>query len=297
MVAPNEPATSDREIVISRVVHFPRELVWNAMIDPKHLVYWWGPRGFTTTIEKMEVRPGGAWKFVMHGPDGTDYPQDCTFTEVRAPERIVYRHSGGKEGEPIVNSLKTLTFDALDDNSTRVTIRMRFASREERDNVVKTYGAIEGGKQTLARLTELLIRQGKPLVVERTYGAPIAKVWQALTDPAAVEKWLFTFVGFKAEVGNEFSFAVEHNGDTFLHLCQVTEVVPEKKIAYTWRYEGSSGDSLVVIEIEPEKQGTRLRLTHEGLDNFPPLPKFARSNFERGWNLLMGEELPKYLGA
>jgi uncharacterized protein YndB with AHSA1/START domain len=92
--------TSDREMVISRIFDAPRELVWQAFIDPKRLVKWWGPRGFTTTIEEMNVRPGGIWKLVMHGPDGANYPNKSIFTEVVEYERIVYTHGGGKEGDP-----------------------------------------------------------------------------------------------------------------------------------------------------------------------------------------------------
>jgi uncharacterized protein YndB with AHSA1/START domain len=144
-----------REIVISRVVDAPRELVWQAWTDPKHVVRWWGPKGFTTTIEKMEVKPGGVWKHVMHGPDGTDYPNTSRFTEVTKPERIVYSHGGGRKGGRGATFLATWTFEALG-RRTRVTIRMVFSSAAERDFVVKEYGAIEGGQQTLGRLGEYL---------------------------------------------------------------------------------------------------------------------------------------------
>jgi len=151
---PDTP-TADREIVLTRVFDAPRELVWEAMVDPKHVVQWWGPYGFTTTIEKMDVRPGGAWKHVMHGPDGTDYPNKSVFTEVVKPERIVYSHGSGKKGGPGVQFVATWTFEALGDK-TKVTIHMLFPSASDRDRVVKEYGAIEGGKQTLERLGKFL---------------------------------------------------------------------------------------------------------------------------------------------
>jgi uncharacterized protein YndB with AHSA1/START domain len=150
-------ASAERELVLTRVIDAPRELVWKAWTDPKQVVHWWGPRGFTTTIEKMEVRPGGVWKHVMHGPDGSDYPNKSVFTEVVKPERIVYSHGGGKKGGPGVQFEARWTFDALGDQ-TRVTIRMLFASAADRGRIVKEYGAIEGGKQTLARLDEYLAR-------------------------------------------------------------------------------------------------------------------------------------------
>src|SRR5271170_6970154 len=92
--------TADREIVISRVFDAPRELVWQAWTDPKQVVRWWGPNGFTTTIEVMDVRPGGVWKHVMLGPDGTNYPNESLFQEVVSPERIVFAHGGAREGGP-----------------------------------------------------------------------------------------------------------------------------------------------------------------------------------------------------
>jgi uncharacterized protein YndB with AHSA1/START domain len=147
--------TADREIVISRVFDAPREVVWDAWTDPKQVVQWWGPRGFTTTIHEMDVRPGGAWRHTMHGPDGANYPGKSVFSEVVKPERIVLTHSGGKEGGLEVNFKSTWTFEAEGDQ-TRVTIRMVFDSAEAREFVVKEHGAIEGGKQTLQRLGEYM---------------------------------------------------------------------------------------------------------------------------------------------
>jgi uncharacterized protein YndB with AHSA1/START domain len=154
--SPKESTTpGDREIVLSRIFEAPRELVWNAWTDPERVVCWWGPKGFTTTIHQMEVRPGGVWKLTMHGPDGTDYPNKSVFTEVVRPERIVYDHGGGTKGRSGAQFEATWTFEALGEK-TRLTIRMVFPSAEARDRVVKEYGAIEGGRQTLERLAEFL---------------------------------------------------------------------------------------------------------------------------------------------
>lgn len=150
--------SADNEIVISRVFDAPRELVWRAFIDPKHVVNWWGPNGFTTEIETMDVRPGGVWKHVMIGPDGARYPNKSIFKEIVAPERISYSHGGGREdGEsPGATFVATWTFEALEPKKTRLTGRMVFPTAEIRDVVVKHYGAIEGGKQTLGRLAAYL---------------------------------------------------------------------------------------------------------------------------------------------
>jgi uncharacterized protein YndB with AHSA1/START domain len=185
----NATDTSDREIVISRVFDAPRELVWEAWTNPEHVARWWGPNGFTTTIEKMDVRPGGVWQHVMHGPNGTDYPNKSVFTEVVKPERIVYEHGGSRKGDPCVQFTATWTFEEPKAGQTRLTIRMVFPSAEARDIVVKEYGAIEGGKQTLARLAEHLAAKNEPFVISRTFNAPRELVWKAWTEPKHMAQW------------------------------------------------------------------------------------------------------------
>ena len=145
--------TADREIVVTRVLDAPRELVFDAWTDPRHIGSWWGPRGFTTTTHEMDVRPGGAWRFVMHGPDGTDYPNYVVYSEVVRPERLAYAH-GGQPGEPADFDV-TVAF-ADEGGKTRITMRSLFPSAAARDFVVKEYGAIDGANQTLDRLAEHL---------------------------------------------------------------------------------------------------------------------------------------------
>ena len=141
--------TVAREIVASRVFDAPRELVWKAWSDPKHIVQWWGPNGFTTTMQEMDFRPGGVWRFVMHGPDGTDYQNKSIYREIVKPERITYSHVSG----PLFEA--TVTFTAQGDN-TRVEVRMVFESAELREKVAKDFGAVEGLHQTLERLGQRL---------------------------------------------------------------------------------------------------------------------------------------------
>lgn len=141
----------DREIVATRIFDAPRELVFDAWTDPKHLAQWWGPQGFTTTTYSMDMRVGGVWRFVMHGPDGTDYQNKITFLEVVRPERLVYRHGGDKEP---VHFQTTVIFEEEQRGRTRLSIRMTFPSANARDHTVKTYGAVEGLDQTLDRLGE-----------------------------------------------------------------------------------------------------------------------------------------------
>jgi len=135
------------------------------------------------------------------------------------------------------------------------------------------------------------------VVVERTLNAPVAKVWKALTDVDQMRQWYFDLKEFRPEVGFEFEFVVEHEGNRYHHLCKITEVVAQKKIAYTWRYKGEPGDSLVTFELFPEDGKTRLKVTHTGIETFPKTPAYARKKFEAGWTAIIGAELKKFVEA
>jgi uncharacterized protein YndB with AHSA1/START domain len=150
-------STANREIVIERIFDAPRELVWEAWTNPEHVAKWWGPDGFTTTITKMDFRVGGVWKLTMHGPDGKNYPNSSVFREIAEPERIVFAHGGRREHGPSANFLSTWTFEALG-KQTRVTMRLLFDTPAERELVIREFGAIEGGKQTFARLAGYLVQ-------------------------------------------------------------------------------------------------------------------------------------------
>src|SRR5499427_8126472 len=135
------------------------------------------------------------------------------------------------------------------------------------------------------------------ITLERTFDAPVRRVWKALTDVDQMREWYFDLKEFKPQVGFEFEFIVEHEGNSYHHLCRVTDVVPEKKIAYTWRYKGEPGDSLVTFELFPENSKTRLKLTHTGIETFPKTPAYARKNFEAGWTAIIGSELKQFVEA
>jgi uncharacterized protein YndB with AHSA1/START domain len=133
------------------------------------------------------------------------------------------------------------------------------------------------------------------VIIERTFNAPVARVWKALTDVDEMRQWYFDLNEFKPEVGFEFEFVVEHEGTTYHHLCRITESIPQKKIAYTWRYKDEAGDSLVTFELFTEGDKTRLKLTHTGLDTFPKTRAYARENFEKGWTQIIGTELRQFI--
>jgi uncharacterized protein YndB with AHSA1/START domain len=142
-----------RAIIAVREFDAPRDLVFAAWTDPEHLAQWWGPDGFSTTTKAFEMRAGGVWRFVMHGPNGRDYENRITYDEIVKPERVVYHHGGGDDVEP-VQFRTTVTFDYLGKNRTRLTLHATFPSAAERDRVIKDYGADTGAAQTLARLAD-----------------------------------------------------------------------------------------------------------------------------------------------
>ena len=145
--------TTEREMIVTRLFDAPRELVFDAWTDPEHLGEWWGPIGFTTTVHSMDVRPGGVSRYMMHGPDGTDYPNRVAYEQVVRPGRLVYSH--GSDERPDQFHV-TVTFDD-EGGKTRLTLRSLFPTAEALAAVMK-FGAVEGGKQTLARLAEYLAK-------------------------------------------------------------------------------------------------------------------------------------------
>src|SRR5262245_56025074 len=145
--------TAEREIAMTRIFDAPRALVWEVWTDPEHLGRWWGPNGFTNTTKTFEFRPGGQCLFTIHGPDGTDYRNENTFTVIIEPERIEFDHG------PAPKFHTTVTFDVETEKKTKLSMQMLFSSREERDSVAEKFGAVEGLKQTLGRLGEYLVTQ------------------------------------------------------------------------------------------------------------------------------------------
>lgn len=139
----------------------------------------------------------------------------------------------------------------------------------------------------------------KPFVIEAVFDAPVARVWDALTQNELMKKWYFDLADFKAVPGFEFIFVAGGKGDvSYKHICKVTEVVARKKLSYSWRYDGYPGTSLVLFELFEEEGKTRLRLTHSGLETFASSgPDFAPENFAEGWTSIVGNSLKGFLAT
>jgi uncharacterized protein YndB with AHSA1/START domain len=303
------PVTSDREIVITRFFDAPRELVWEAWTNPTHVVRWWGPRGFTTTIETMDVRPGGQWIHVMHGPDGTRYPNHSVFTEVVKPERIAFQHGGGRAGEPTVDFESTWTFEFAEAGKTRVTIRMVFPTAAARERVVKEFGAIKGGQETLERLAEHLA-QAQPaereIVLTRVFDAPRELVWQAWTDPRHLARWWgpqsFTNPACEADLRPGGAWRITMRApDGREYPCQglYREINPPERLVFTNDAIAPDGSviiaGLTTVLFEELNAQTKLTLRTRGT----AMKDFARaylSGMEMGWSQSL-EKLAEELGV
>jgi uncharacterized protein YndB with AHSA1/START domain len=140
------------------------------------------------------------------------------------------------------------------------------------------------------------MQDNKPIVIERTFDAPVDVIWQAITDKNEMKKWYFDLAEFRPQVGFEFKFMAGDDNKQWLHLCKVTEVQPGKKLSYSWRYDGHPGNSLVSFELFPQGDQTTVRLTHSGLETFPAdIPEFRKENFVAGWTEIIGKSLKEYL--
>ena len=183
--------TTDREIFATRIFCAPRELVFHLWTDPDHIARWWGPTGFSLTMHQMDVRPGGEWRFIMHGPDGTDYPNKNVYVDVVRPARISYDHVS----PPKFRATATFEKHGPDGRETKLTMRMVFETAAERDRTVKAFNAVEGLHQTLGRLESQAsgLTQAesadRDFVISREFDAPRQLLFKAWTDPRMMAKW------------------------------------------------------------------------------------------------------------
>jgi uncharacterized protein YndB with AHSA1/START domain len=145
MTTPN--LEDNLQLVLSHVINVTRILVFEAFLDPHHIGLWWSPDGFSTTTVSMEPKVGGQWRFIMHGPNGVDFPQVIAYTEIAKPDRLCYDHGRDDSGAMCKTAIDFVEVD----QKTTVTVRTQFVSREKLEEM-RRFGAAEGWQQTLERL-------------------------------------------------------------------------------------------------------------------------------------------------
>jgi len=138
--------------------------------------------------------------------------------------------------------------------------------------------------------------KAEPFVIERTYNAPVSKVWEAITDHTKMQEWYFKLEDFKPEVGFKFTFEGGSKDQKYIHLCEITEVIPQKKLVHSWNYKDYPGGSFVTWELFDEDGKTKLKLTHAGLETFPQnIKDLGKESFTKGWTHIIGTSLANYL--
>ncbi len=276
-----------RDIVSGRIVSWPRAMVFQAFAEAEQIAAWWGPKGFTNTFESFDFRPGGSWRFVMHGPDGKDYRNESVFGAISAPSEITIDHVSGPKF--------TLTV-RLDDlpGRTRISWRMRFPTAAERDRVA-VY-AVPANEENLDRLEALLADRARTadtghsvkrsvthatFVIDRDYDASPARVFAAFADPQLKALWFAgppdwgpqrSKMDFRVG-GFEISEGGPKGGPSHRFHALYQDIVPNERIVYSYDMHLGAvriSVSLATIEIRPQGPGTRLRFTEQGafLDGF-----------------------------
>jgi uncharacterized protein YndB with AHSA1/START domain len=288
-----------RSLITTRLFDAPRELVFEAWTHPNHLAHWWGPTGFSITTRGFDFRPGGAWRLVMHGPDGRDYQNHVTFDEIVSPERIAFHHSDA-EGAEHVHHRTLATFEDVG-GKTKLTMRLLFSSVEEKDRVVREYGAAEGLKQTVGRLGDYIQSwEGnagleKHVTITRLFKAPRTLVFQAFTDPQHLAQWWgpkgFTnpVCEIDARPGGAILIHMEMPGTGFSHPMTGTvhEVVPPERFVFTAVARDGAGHALLESHttVTFREEGGATRLTIEArAKGLVPMARMMLAGMQEGWS-------------
>jgi uncharacterized protein YndB with AHSA1/START domain len=287
--------TNNKELMITRVINAPLQMVWEAWTDEEKIEQWWGPAGFTNPVCQWNAQAGNKILIHMKAPDGVVYPMDGEFREIVKYEKIVFTSAAlDEKGERLFDVLNTINFS--EENGKTKLILHFVVSKVKAAGERHIAGQEMGWNLSLDRLEELTKHMS--FTIARTFNAPISKVWNAITNCEEMKKWYFDLPGFKPEVGFEFSFTGGPEDRKYVHLCKITDVITGKKLTYSWRYDGYEGNSFVTWELFDEGEKTRLTLTHEGLETFPATnPDFARKNFAEGWTYIVGTSLTNYFHA
>lgn len=309
----NKPGNITKEadgfkVVFERVLNHPVETVWKAITDPAELSYWF-------TDISFELSPGSKITFAFRDKDTTkSYGEIVT---VEPPRRFCWTWEG---------ELAEWELTPLDNHSTRLVFTYSKVSEDYAVNVSAGFhdllellekrlgGSTEqypfGAQENDPSLNPVKVRyaasvygeypelvEHEPVVVENEVNAPVEKVWKAITEKEQMKEWYFDLDHFSAEEGFRFSFPGQgQQGETYIHLCTVTEVIPHQKLQYSWQYKDIPGYSLVTFELFDKGERTLVKVTHHGLETFPQdKADFALSSFNGGWTEIIGNLLPGFV--
>lgn len=263
MAAKNKP----NELYITRVYDAPVKMVWDAWTDPKQVAKWWGPRGFTITTHHKDVKPGGIWSYIMHGPDGVDYPNKTLFHEVEKYSRLVYDHGASDNTPPMFRV--TVNFSESAGRTTMdmtMTLPTAEAAAETKKFIKKA-----GGNSTWDRLAEYLADTDK-FVINRSFQAPIDKMFQLWTDPKHLSKWLpptgttMRFINVDIRPGGSGFYEMSAANGMKMHgKINYLEIVKPHRLVYTQVFcdENQNITRHPMAPTWPETMLTTIQLTAE----------------------------------
>lgn len=281
--------TAGRELTISRLVNAPRELVWEVWTKPVHIKNWWGPNGFYNTIFKMDVQPGGEWDFIMHGPDGTDYKNKSVYKEVVKHKKLVYDHVSGPKFQ------FTVIFTEQG-NKTLISIQMLFVTAEQKDKVVKEFGAAEGLKQNMDKLETYLAKgyASDELTITRIINAPRELIFKAWTDPKMLAKW-WGPNGFSSPVceadakpkGRIYIDMKAPDGNVYPMDGEYDEITAPEKIVFTTAALDGNNQRLFEVKntvILTEENGKTKLTLHAKVGNIRSEGEHYLTGMNEGWS-------------
>ncbi len=239
---------NDNELRIVRVFDAPVKLVWEAWTDVKHVVNWWGPRGFTLTSKSKEVRPGGKWIYTMHGPDGVDWPNIATYHEVEEYSKLVYDHGATETTEPLFRV--TVTFKE-ENNKTVMDMIMAVASAEAAKQM-QQHIKDAGGNGTWDRLGEYLAeQQGKQdvFIINRTFGTDPATLFDLWVSPKHFSNWMgptgssMELLHSDVKEGGSLHYAMTNaDGSRMFGMVNYRTIQPNELLIYTQNFCDQNGD-------------------------------------------------------
>ena len=270
-MAAEKPANKPNELYINRVYDAPVKAVWDAWVDPKQVAQWWGPRGFTLTTIKKDVRTGGSWDYTMHGPDGTDYENRTKFLEVEKHSRLVYDHGANDNQGPLFRV--TVVFTDLG-GKTKMEMTMALPTAEAAKET-KKFVKKAGGDSTWDRLAEFLEKEtsGKEkFFINRTFAVPQKTMFELWTNPKHFSKWLpptgFTMEFIRADIKPGGSaFYMMTNGSTvkMYGRCHYKEITSPNRLVYSQEFcdENENVTRHPGAPLWPESMLTTVTLTAE----------------------------------
>jgi uncharacterized protein YndB with AHSA1/START domain len=295
------------QIITSRLLSAPRDLVWKALTAPEHIKHFWGPDGFTNSISHMDVKVGGEWLFTMHGPDGKDWPNRIIYRTVTAPSYLAWEHDGGKDdpdGHRFFGELELFE----EGTKTRIELRMLESSLSARDAVAKYAG--EGGRQNLERLAAYLAPIADPLhkfEIERGYAVSQKRLFEVCTQVDHLKQWMSPagLTVIKAEqdlqpAGTYHYGLASDDGKEMWGLVTYKEITPNSRLVYTQSFSNADrgitrhpmaptwpAEMHTIFEFISEgSEQTKLRITwiYAGVDEAEVSTfKAAHAGMTQGW--------------